>query len=563
MPITYVCTPAARSAETAWAVASPSRQPRTLPLMPVQQFMVPPGMHILAWSMLLVHWSTEHCVIVGQQFGPPSVARITNVKPGKSRSLGTSDRNVAAVGVPPAGVIAVAAINAVSVFPRESPRRSDMTSTPAAQSLVPGAGNTVTPNLAFAPIWFTRLATAARTFTHLSFSSMLPDTSSTKYKFGTLGWRGTSVPTHDAPSGFCVSSAVWSAGSQLRAPHADIHGVPASASAATTRDTPAMPGHPFAADLSSMPIMRSNRRAGAPEAGRLNPRPTLPSPRPPRRVGRPLAGLRNENLQRCDRRRTLREALARSLAAGERAIRHRHFDLEDLLVRGSAQIDDAIDRRGPATSLHPFLERALWIEHPQRLGLAQQIPDHLADQRPRPGQPTCFVDRRDEGLGGVGQHVRLLAFTAQLGAPSKRDARAEVDAPRPRRKRRSVDQRAAHARQLSFIGVGVRRGEHFTDAEAQDRISQKFEALVVWDAGLVGEARVGQRLLEARDRPRADDRLDVRSQPVWCRGEQLGVAHPQSLSVASAAARSSSVTPPASCVDHATRARPQPSSTSG
>src|SRR5262249_43733139 len=83
---------------------------------------------------------------------------------------------------------------------------------------------------------------------------------------------------------------------------------------------------------------------------------------------------------------------------------------------------------------------------------------------------------------------------------------------------------------------------------------------------LVREALVRERLLEARDVPFAHDRRETprellaRAQHLFF-GERFG--HEASLSVVSASARSSSVIPPASCVDQRTRALPHPSSTSG
>src|SRR5260221_9040571 len=71
------------------------------------------------------------------QFGPPSVARMTNVRPLSAESLLTRLRSVAAVGVPPTAGTDVYVRNAFETGPGlpagESPSWSGITSMPAAQ----------------------------------------------------------------------------------------------------------------------------------------------------------------------------------------------------------------------------------------------------------------------------------------------------------------------------------------------------------------------------------------------------------------------------------------------
>src|SRR5579885_1196221 len=108
MPSTNVCTPALRSSATACVASAPSRQPSPpMPVVGSQQFGGPPTGQPGASSMLDVHSSEPHAS-AASQLGPPSVARIANVDCGNAASSGAGARIVAAVGVPPTGVIAVA-----------------------------------------------------------------------------------------------------------------------------------------------------------------------------------------------------------------------------------------------------------------------------------------------------------------------------------------------------------------------------------------------------------------------------------------------------------------------
>ena len=57
--------------------------------------------------------------------------------------------------------------------------------------------------------------------------------------------------------------------------------------------------------------------------------------------------------------------------------------------------------------------------------------------------------------------------------------------------------------------------EELTHAETEDRVAEELEPLVVRRARLVREARMGERLLEARNvavtRQREDDRAEIRA----------------------------------------------------
>src|SRR5262245_52195242 len=113
-PITYVGMPTPVSAVSAVSVGSRSRHMSVPYVCDVQQlggaFDGQPG----AFSMFGMHCVWSH-VAAGLQLGPPSVARMTNVRPGSDLSGERSPRSVAAVGVPPFAGTLVALLNAIDV----------------------------------------------------------------------------------------------------------------------------------------------------------------------------------------------------------------------------------------------------------------------------------------------------------------------------------------------------------------------------------------------------------------------------------------------------------------
>ena len=181
-----------------------------------------------------------------------------------------------------------------------------------------------------------------------------------------------------------------------------------------------------------------------------------------------------------------------------------------------------------------------------------------------PVEPARLVDRRDERFGRIGEDVRLLALGAQLGARARArcTGRARRAAPTPRAPRRSPARCASGSacprRRPPCAATSISLTQRPSTASPRNSSRWLFGT-----SDLVGEARVRQRLVEAGDRSRPDEALDLRPEHGPGSGEAFDLAHPRRSSVASAASRSSCVMPPASCVDQATRARPQPSSTSG
>src|SRR4051812_46443190 len=107
--------PACLRAATALFVAALSRHDSRKPSGGTQQF-GPLGPQLGWFSMFGMQRSTPHDAVV-LQFGPPSVARMTNVLPGAPRSVWATERSASAVGVPPYGDPAVLLRRAVVVGP--------------------------------------------------------------------------------------------------------------------------------------------------------------------------------------------------------------------------------------------------------------------------------------------------------------------------------------------------------------------------------------------------------------------------------------------------------------
>src|SRR5262249_38746438 len=102
--------------------------------------------------MLLQHWSLVH-MSAELQLGPPSVERMTTVRPFSLVSWGRSALSVLAVGVPPAGVTEVAAMKPPVVGPTVgdtgSPGETWNTSPPGMHP--PPLGNSAAPTLMSEP----------------------------------------------------------------------------------------------------------------------------------------------------------------------------------------------------------------------------------------------------------------------------------------------------------------------------------------------------------------------------------------------------------------------------
>ena len=128
--------------------------------------------------------------------------------------------------------------------------------------------------------------------------------------------------------------------------------------------------------------------------------------------------------------------------------------------------------------------------------------------------------------------------------------------PRPGCERLGVDQRAPHARQHPLVGVAVGLHQHLAHAERRELRRRGTRGAGCsarpsrWRSSGGSVPRRTRSIGPGPTRASICDRSTARA------AARRSTSFIRSLSVASAASRSSCVTPPASCVDQATRASP-------
>ena len=136
---------------------------------------------------------------------------------------------------------------------------------------------------------------------------------------------------------------------------------------------------------------------------------------------------------------------------------------------------------------------------PAAADLADQRRELAGDERARLLDAAIQVDRRDQRLVAVGQQ-RLLAAAAGLllAAPEQQviAERQPLGLPRQRRRRH---ERRLDLRLLPLVELGKRVEQDVGDDEAEDRVAEELERLVVDHAAadvLVGARGVRHRVLE-------------------------------------------------------------------
>src|SRR5690606_21546383 len=124
---------------------------------------------------------------------------------------------------------------------------------------------------------------------------------------------------------------------------------------------------------------------------------------------------------------------------------------------------------------------------------ARDLVGHLAQQeRARGLEPAVQVQRRDERLAAVGEQRLLAPPSRLLLAPSEQQVVAEPDAGRERGERRRRDQRRLG---LGLLALGEVRElviEQVRDQEAEHRVPEELQRLVVEHAagGVLVRARL-------------------------------------------------------------------------
>ncbi len=197
---------------------------------------------------------------------------------------------------------------------------------------------------------------------------------------------------------------------------------------------------------------------------------------------------------------------------------------EDLGVVG-ADRGDLVVGHAEAVLGRQLLQAGLPVEADAVVGdLVEQRVEQLVDDLGRAGEPVLEVDRAEHRLEGVGQDAGLVAAAGDLFAPAQPHELAEparsgaADRAADVGQRAHVDDRGAQLGQLALGQVGVGQVERFGDDDAEHRVAEELQPLVVRQpAVLVGVGPVGQRALEQR-RVEVDARARRQPGRVGCGG---------------------------------------------
>ena len=186
--------------------------------------------------------------------------------------------------------------------------------------------------------------------------------------------------------------------------------------------------------------------------------------------------------------------------------------------RGRAPARRAAPRRRSAAgargrSARPARSRAFRAGAPGRAPAAASSRRRPARRRsPRPAGPRKIAQheavgaapaaveehRADQRLERAGEDRGLLAAARALLAPAEAQVRAEVQLARRGRERRLADERRPHPGQLAFAGRRVLPGEVARRRQAEDRVPEELQALVV--LGLPGGPLADRRAVGERGR---------------------------------------------------------------
>src|SRR5439155_6849431 len=214
--------------------------------------------------------------------------------------------------------------------------------------------------------------------------------------------------------------------------------------------------------------------------------------------------------ERVARRLLLRLFLVAAVATPQRPSVHDDLDGEELLVIGPVLAGDAVLRVRLEFSLHVFLEHALVI---RKIRVAQDLV-HLAQEKPlgqlpRRLEPAVQVDRADDSFQRVRQDRGAVPASRLVLRLAQEDEVSESHHGRCPRQDDAADQQRFPLVQLAFAELGKFVVEEFVHGEADDRVAQKFHALVRVPAppgarveiravghGDAGQRRILERILE-------------------------------------------------------------------
>ena len=114
----------------------------------------------------------------------------------------------------------------------------------------------------------------------------------------------------------------------------------------------------------------------------------------------------------------------------------------------------------------------------------------LVDKGLDRSQTTVQIQRGDDGLDAVRQQGRLLPPSASFLSSPQPQITSQVERRGHLRQMAPADQAGAEAGPLSFMKIGKTTEEDFCHHQAQNRVSQKLQLLVVFFARRIASLRL-------------------------------------------------------------------------
>src|SRR5690349_11682402 len=111
--------------------------------------------------------------------------------------------------------------------------------------------------------------------------------------------------------------------------------------------------------------------------------------------------------------------------------------------------------------------------------LVEQRAEFAPEELPDIVDAAVEINRRDERLVAIRQQRLLAASAGLLLAAPEQQVLAELQTLRQPGERRRRDERGLRLRLLAFVPLGELAEEHIGDDEAEHRVAEKLQRLVV------------------------------------------------------------------------------------
>ena len=173
-----------------------------------------------------------------------------------------------------------------------------------------------------------------------------------------------------------------------------------------------------------------------------------------------------------------------------------HFDREGFRMLRTILGDDDVARRRKFQGLRHFLQGAFVIGNFAVVpsSVVRSAPDHAGfDELARGFEAGVDVQRGDQGFDGVGKQGLFLTPAAHFLTAPEYQKFTQAELHRDFMQARGADQVGLQLGEAAFGKRCEAAHQALTDHEAEDRVSQEFELLVVG-----GECAVGPLFIDPR-----------------------------------------------------------------